>query len=44
MPYFTNGHKTYLELDVWIPDLNLGFEYQVYRHLSNETSATHAEF
>lgn len=26
---YTNGKKTYFELDVWIPDLNIGFEYQV---------------
>lgn len=26
---YLTDKKRYLELDVWIPDINLGFEYQV---------------
>ena len=28
------GKKIYFELDVWMPDLNIGFEYQVSVRLS----------
>ena len=27
--YYKEGKKIYLEIDIWMPDLNLGFEYQV---------------
>ena len=27
---YTNNQKVYHELDVWIPELNLGLEFQVF--------------
>lgn len=33
-----NKRRTYLELDVWIPSLNIGFEYQVCVLLNGQIS------
>jgi hypothetical protein len=47
MVKYTNGVKTYHELDIWIPGLNLGYEYQDKHHYvttwyANETLAEYS--
>ena len=40
-----NGKKSYYEIDIWIPALKLGFEYQVcFTHVHTSHAHKHAKY